>query len=285
MSELWGYLSQEAMALAALLSTRSILTTLVLVVAVAGAARIARWIVHASWRIGFDRRRRLAWWLTALKAVVLVGAVLILVRALLATAPVLGMLVISVAAVVGLTLLRSQLENVAVGIGFVFRNRLREGDRVTLGDVSGVVREFGLSRLHLRRPDGASVLVPNRLLNTSLVLVEQSRHTARVTLTIELPEPPNRYALERMRRAAVLSPYRARGTAMTVTLDLDRPARVTVEIQVHASNLIGAATRQLEVVLVAAASELPETRRGKRGGYQREPPPADLRKHAHGSVS
>jgi small-conductance mechanosensitive channel len=221
------------------------------------ATRLARSLVHVAWRLGFDRERRLGWWVVASKLVILAAIAILIGRGVVSSAPLLGAALLVGAAAASLTVLRAQLENLAVGVGLVLRHRLKEGDRVTLGDVSGVVRELGLSRLHLRRPDGSAVLIPNRLLNTNLVVVEQSRHTARVAVTLELDAPPTREVLERLRRTAVLSPFRAMGTALTVVRDRDQPHRVVVEVQTHSSALIDVATRQLEAVLAESVQESP----------------------------
>jgi len=249
------HLEREANALASVFTFWWLLWALLVILAALLAGRALAWLVHASWRVGFDRAKRLAWWLSAARVAILGAVVAILVRAVLLPAPVLGAVLLLAGGATSLIVLRGQVENVAVGVGLVFRQRLKEGDHVTLGELSGVVREVGLSRLQLRRSDGSAVYVPNRLLNSSSVIVERARHTARVSIQLELEESPTLESLERLRRAAVLSPFRAVGTALTVQRDAERPRRVIVEMQTHSSALIAAAARQLEASLLEALRE------------------------------
>lgn len=225
-------------------------------------SRLTGWLVHAAWRVGLDRRRSLAWWLSVFRLTVLAATVLLLVRSVVGPAPVLGTVLLLAGVATGVTVLRAHVENLSVGIGLVFRRRIRQGDHVTLGDVSGEVREIGLSRLHLRRADGAAVLVPNRLLNALPILVERSHHTARVMVRVDLQTTPTPELLERLRRSVVLSPFRVTGSTLTITREPEQPTQLLVEMQTHSSSLTAAAGRHLELTLLTAARDtLPPKRR------------------------
>ncbi|MBN2194971.1 MAG: mechanosensitive ion channel [Polyangiaceae bacterium] len=248
-------LTRDGEALGELLTIRWFLGAFAAAVVAVVLTRAATWLVHAAWRVGLDRNRALAWWLSVFRLGVLSTTVLLLTHSIVAPAPLLGAALLLAGGAVGVAVLRAQLESLTVGVGLVFRRRLKEGDRLSLGDFSGEVREVGLSRIHLRRADGSSVLLPNRLLNTHPILVERSRHTARVVVRLELPESPTSEVLERLRRAAALSPYRVIGSVLTVTRDPDQPRWALVEMQTHSSYLTHAATRHLEVTLLASLRE------------------------------
>ena len=117
---------------------------------------------------------------------------------------------------VAMVTLRTHLENLMVGIALAFRRRLRPGDRIVVGDNSGMVREIGLTGIHLRMPDGANVYLPNRLLNDQAVLVTRAENTAQVVVALHNVDELGADKLTMVRRAALLSPYRSVGSPVRI---------------------------------------------------------------------
>ena len=216
-------------------------------------ARAASAAVHGFWRLGFDADRRLGRWVVFSKIALGLVVAYAVLRRFVEAAPILSGGAIVVFAAVGLTTIRGTLENLAVGIDLAFRHRFRPGDRVVVAEYSGTVREIGLTGVHLRSSEGTTVFIPNRLLNEHAVLVTRAENTARVVVEIRGVGELAADSLERIRRTALLSPYRSIGT--TVRADVRADGTVEVEIQAQSSLLVADAETQLAASVRSMLSE------------------------------
>ncbi|MEM9488764.1 MAG: mechanosensitive ion channel domain-containing protein, partial [Myxococcota bacterium] len=132
------------------------------------------------------------------------------------------------------------------------------GDRITVGEYTGVVRNIGLSHIEMRRADGGMLTVPNRLLNQHVLTVERVQNTTPVRVELELEARPDPDLMSVVRGAATLSPYRLGGSAVQVEV-LDDGRGLAVEIQAWSARAIQDAelhlSRSLRRVLAEAGGE------------------------------
>jgi small-conductance mechanosensitive channel len=90
-----------------------------------------------------------------------------------------------VALVAGLAL-TTPLGNLGSGLMLAFSQPVRLGDRITIGDQTGVVDEITLSYTALQTDEGRRVFVPNREMVSS-ILVNNSVADPRRLVTVQLP--------------------------------------------------------------------------------------------------
>ncbi|MGE5184535.1 MAG: mechanosensitive ion channel domain-containing protein, partial [Acidobacteriota bacterium] len=109
------------------------------------------------------------------------------------------------------------------GLVMIWRGRVRIGDRLRFGAVDGIVADVGIFGITVIGDDGARVFVPNAKLagDTFSVASPESAHPADITVHAgerELTEAD----LERLRRIALLCPYRHSGGLVGVHASEDR---------------------------------------------------------------
>ena len=92
----------------------------------------------------------------------------------------------AVLAVVAGLALTTPLGNLGSGVMLAFSQPVRLGDRITVGDQTGVVDEITLSYTALQTDEGRRVFVPNRDM-VSTTLVNNSVADPRRLVTVELP--------------------------------------------------------------------------------------------------
>ncbi len=92
----------------------------------------------------------------------------------------------AVLAVVAGVALSTPLGNLGSGVLLAFTQPVRLGDRITIGDHTGVVEEIGLSYTALVTDEGRHVFVPNQNM-VSTVLVNRSVGDPRRIVTVQLP--------------------------------------------------------------------------------------------------
>ncbi|MCA9618179.1 MAG: mechanosensitive ion channel [Myxococcales bacterium] len=205
----------EARALAGLFTPQGLLTFLVLTLGLVGvmtlvsaAARVARRLGTGSLRL--DRA------LAVVRLAVVLAAAYFITRRLVDTAPVFGsslvVLALALLAIANLDRVRSML----VGVMPRWRDRVKVGDRLTVGETVGVVRRFGIFSLDLETADGENVHLPNHMLASLPLSVKRARDAIVVRVTIERAGH-DEVSLELLRRVAILSPYRAPGSPVEVT--------------------------------------------------------------------
>lgn len=243
-----GRLLAELDELAAL-SPFGVLLWCVFVFAVAWAvARGGPAVVRTAWRLGSDPRRRLGLLASALRILGLLIGVAGLLGRLIARAPILGLVASVVLLALAGLIAPMQLRNLASGLSLATRARLREGDLVTIGALAGTVRDIGLLRVSLRTADGGITHVPAADFEREAVTVG-SRHAAvpieaRVSVG---PEFDGR-ALERLRRALWLSPYRRADTEPRIVFD-NEAGRVEVRLDTWAALSVTEVERHLRALL------------------------------------
>ncbi|HEU5074401.1 MAG TPA: mechanosensitive ion channel domain-containing protein, partial [Polyangiaceae bacterium] len=207
----------RAQGLSELLSLRFLLLT-ALVIAAAFLVNLAvQRVVRVAWRLGFDTERRLAAPASMLSLCLAAFVALFVAYAVYRSAPVFAV-VVSLALFGGALWTSGVLADAALGIGLIVRRPLRIGDRVIVGEHVGIVREIHLTKLELRGSDGATIIVPNRLLGRHALSIERARNTVPIEVGVELAEP-SQARIRTLRRSLLLSPYRAPGTSVEVTSD------------------------------------------------------------------
>jgi small-conductance mechanosensitive channel len=149
----------------------------------------------------------------------------------------------------GVLFLSGVVPNTFVGIAVTLRRRIRVGDRVKVGSHEGVVREIGLTQLHLRGADGSTVLVPNRLMAELPVVVERARNSVPVRVRLKVEHKLTPAQLERLRQIALLSPYRAPDSLIDVSRNPEDEYAISVEIQAWSGRAQRDARAQLESAL------------------------------------
>jgi small-conductance mechanosensitive channel len=101
------------------------------------------------------------------------------------------------------------LRDLVGGLVILFERPFRLGDRITVGDHQGEVKEIGLRAFQLASPEGALIAVPNAVVLGQPV-INASPGMAESQVTMELL-PPDGCDLEQAKRiafeAAAVSPY------------------------------------------------------------------------------
>jgi small-conductance mechanosensitive channel len=101
------------------------------------------------------------------------------------------------------------LRDLVGGLVILFERPFRLGDRITVGDHQGEVKEIGLRAFQLASPDGSLIAVPNAApLGQPVVNASPGMVESQVTIELLLPDGCD---LERAKRiafeAAAISPY------------------------------------------------------------------------------
>ena len=221
---------------------RSITITVVLLVALAGAAlidrRIARRLVAPETVTRYRvLRRSVAAGIVAigvLSALLVIPQVRAVAGGLLASSAILGL-------VVGFAS-RSTLANFVAGVLIAFTQPLRLGDTVEIGGSEGVVEEIGLTYTFIRTPDGARLVIPNERLasdtirNSTIVSREKLAE-----ITVQVPAKTDLEAVVQRLRAALSarpdSQVLVSALAEQATLTLRAPARDELAVEELASEL------------------------------------------------
>lgn len=125
--------------------------------------------------------------------------------------------VLLAAAVAGQSLLR----DLAGGVVILLERPFQLGDRVTIGQHQGEVRDIGLRAFRLQSPDGSSVSIPNaEILRQPIANANPGTMESLVTTELFLPAGINSDEARRIaREAAVLSPC----------VYLDQPVEVEID--------------------------------------------------------
>jgi small-conductance mechanosensitive channel len=225
---------------------------------VLGAAWALAWggpaIVHVAWRLGSDPRRRLGLLASALRIAGLLVGIAGLLRPVITRAPMLGVAAIVIALALAGLIAPMQLRNLASGLSLVTRARLREGELVTIGKLEGTVRDIGLLRVSLRTADGGITHVPAADFEREAVTVGSRHATVPIEASVRVgPEFDDR-ALERLRRALWLSPYRRASSDPQVVFDSES-GRVEVRLDTWAATSAVEVERHLRALLLSLSCE------------------------------
>lgn len=210
-------------------------------------AFVAR-LVH---RLGLRRRRLLAATSGLASLAVWGWALSVMAGRLLRTAPVLSLVGLGVGAAIVLVGLAPQVQNVAAGLGLAVRNRIDEGDQVTVGPHTGMVLRVGLTRVALRSNLGDTVFIPNRRFAEEAVAVGRARNSFPLRVTFVRERSWSADDMELAREIAVLCPFRDVHSRVQVKIEGDAGRVLAVEIQVWASRLLPASEQHLRRMLSA----------------------------------
>ncbi|MCA9627557.1 MAG: mechanosensitive ion channel [Myxococcales bacterium] len=243
---------REVGELRGLLDLRSLLLSGIGLALVWVILRGIRRAVHVVWRLGLDSSRRLETTATAVRVALVAVVVLFVLRRIASLAPILLTFTLLAAILLLAAAYARQLPSVLVGLSLLLRRRLRHGDRIHIANHSGTVREVGLAQLHLRRGDGATLFVPNRLLMEEVLTVEHAKNSEPVRVRIPAPAPQHREQLELSRRVAVLSPYRVPGSPVELIEDDVENRRYCIEIHTWSVRAATEAREHLEQALDSA---------------------------------
>lgn len=261
-------LKAEAEALVGLLAPPSLLLAVLVVAVTAALVTGLGSLQQLVVRLGLSSPGRARRIVDPVRLVLVLVALYLLVRRVVVTAPVLGTLFVGVLLVATVITNLDRARSLVVGLLPRWRRRVRVGDRVTVGAVEGVVRDFGLFTLELETGGGRTTHLPNHLLAGEPLSVQHARDAVRVAVDVVAPpEDQAVEALARLRREALLSPYRVAASPVRVYLADDR---VHLELQAWSKEAVRDATHQLDRaarrVLAeareAVAEEAPDDRAG-----------------------
>jgi hypothetical protein len=244
--ELIVWMTGEARALARLLTPRVLLMALAAAIAAWLFVRLVSWAVDMVWRLGGDGRRRLRSLVPASRIVSSATIAYLLLVGSFRAAPVVTVLLTVIVTMVLLVTFSGQLRSAYVGLGIAWQRRILPGDRFELDGHAGIVKHFGLLRIELKGDDGAAVHVPNRLLEDGIVRIRSVKNTSDVHLRMDLGvllADRDAPSLDRIRRLAMISPYRVAGSPVSVSLD---NGTLDVAISVWGEPAKAAALRHLE---------------------------------------
>jgi hypothetical protein len=244
-ASLSGQLLAEVESLLGLLAFPRVLFFPIVLVSAWILSRVQQQLTRLVLATGFRRRREVVA-VSALVTILLWGwAIALIAGRLLRAAPT---LTLTIGALVGVLLfigLSRQVENVAAGIGLAMRGRIEEGDQVTVGPHTGIVRRVGMMRVQLRTPDGDLVYVPNRQFVTEVVSIGRTRNSYPLMVECVRDHAWAPDEIERARLCALLSPYRDPHSRVVVTTARDNAHVLSVEIQVWMSRLLPPAEQHL----------------------------------------
>jgi small-conductance mechanosensitive channel len=128
--------------------------------------------------------------------------------------------------------LRTPLANLAAGVQLALTQPFRLGDRVTVGELDGVVEEIKLSYTVLRRDDGRRVFLPNeQLIASSIVNATIEDPTRAEIVTVPVAHDADLAAIRRsLEEVAQGVPGRVADPAPTVRFIRVDEIAVTAEI-------------------------------------------------------
>ncbi len=218
-------------------------------------------LVRTAWRLGLDPRRRLGLLASAFRIIGLLVGFAGLLRPVLDKAPTFGLAAIVIMLALAAVIAPMQLRNLASGVSLATRSRLREGDLVTIGALEGTVRDIGLLRISLRTVDGGVTHVPAADFEREAVTVGSRRAAVPIEARVIVGPSFDDHALERLRRALWLSPYRRASTDPRVNVDVET-GRVEVRIDTWAATSTVEVERHLRALLLELTDGL-ETKLGE----------------------
>jgi len=235
---------------------RSLFFPAMLVLAWAASRAVARGTRFVL-RLGLKRRRLISTTGAMLSLLAWVWAFTAILSRLLRTAPTITLGVITLGAVASVFVLRRQLESLAAGVSLAVRSRLREGDRIAIGEYQGVVRRVGFTRVELHQADGSRLYLPNRLISTQAVTIGPARYSVPLQVSLDRDRPWSAEEILRARMLASLSPYRDPSGRVVVETAGDGEHHLTVQLQVWSPRLAAAAEQHLRRQLDRHVAHLP----------------------------
>ena len=238
-------IGQEIAALRWLLSSRALAALLLLVgIGAAGYALVVR-LAQAARDAGYDLDRRLV----GIRGIAAVGAIVWvggwIGRRLIDGLPLIGTALIALFLGGVILLMARQVVGAVGSMLAVIGARVREGDRLTVGDVTGIVEHAGLFRVRIRRPDGSTAHVPAQQLDKHTIVVSSPRRAQTVRVRSTRGAPFTAEEIERTTWMASLCPYRQAHSEVLVARPGDDERTVEVQIQVWSASAAIEAERWL----------------------------------------
>jgi small conductance mechanosensitive channel len=83
--------------------------------------------------------------------------------------------------------LQDILSNFVAGIVLLLEHPFTRGDQITMGEVNGRVEDIRVRATQLRTVDGQQVLIPNKLLFTSVIVNSTATMHRRIDVTVSVP--------------------------------------------------------------------------------------------------
>jgi small-conductance mechanosensitive channel len=226
-----GQMLREAEAVRGMLAGGGVLLLLVILGAGAlGYLGVAR-LIRAVSRSGYALQRRLVALRVLATGLIVIWGASVVIRQLLHHAPLLTMTLLVLFVGGALLGLATRLQHALGGIAMVLRGRIREGDRLTAGPITGQVEHAGLLRIQLQRADGSNAYLPTSALDTQTVVISSPSRAQPVELPWRLARPLDASERERIRRIVTLCPYRVPGTGLSLTVEGEDAQRLTVRFQ------------------------------------------------------
>lgn len=220
----------DGLPLAAIWPPIAWLVPVVVSIAIAGAAAWL-WdrVLAVIWAMGFDRRRRLAFTVPPVRALLVLGVWLTVVIPDWEGDPTSRLVVgMSLAAILTVWAYR-HFRDIAGGLALSVKRAFWVGDQVATREASGRVIAIGLTQVRIRTPSGAMVDVPASELSSHTVKVAMHpRGALPVEVEVGLAEGPDPdLLLGALRDHALLSPYSDSTAPVIVELIGERRARIT----------------------------------------------------------
>jgi hypothetical protein len=205
--------------------------------------------VRMAWRLGLDPRRRLGLLASGLRILGMVLGFIGFLRPIIVRAPTFGLAAVVITLALAGLIAPLQVRSLASGLSLATRSRLREGDLVTIGALEGTVRDIGLLRVSLRTVDGGITHVPAADFEREAVTVGSRRAAVPIEALVVAGPDFDDAALERLRRALWLSPYRRAGTDPRIAFDIET-GRVEVRMDTWAVNAAVEVEQHLRILLL-----------------------------------
>jgi len=233
--------------------------------------RGARFVLH----LGIKRRRLVSTGAALLSLAMWALAIALILGRLLRAAPTLTLGVLTLASVASVLVLRHQLESLAAGVSLAVRDRLREGDRIAVGEFNGVVRRVGFTRVELHQADGSRLFIPNRIISTESVAIGPARYSVPLQISLGRDRPWGAEEIHHARQIAALSPYRDPSGRIVVEAREGEQHLLLVQLQVWSPRLVTTAEQHLRRQLDRHVAHRPgfgsrgERRQGERRSLER----------------
>ena len=178
--------------------------------------------IRFFWSLGFDRKHQLASLRTGVRIAAIVWIGLWIVSRAISSLPILSVIFLALAFAGAIYASIEPLQSAVASLAFLLKRRIRRGDMITVGSLTGVVERVDLLHLALRRNDGSVAWVPNREVNKGGVVVNARWN--KIPLFVQLSSTDFNFSgrtIEQLREMAYLSPYRAPNTEVTMETDTE----------------------------------------------------------------
>lgn len=221
-----------------------------------GLALGVQWFVSRLWRAGLDAPRQLGSVVVLLKLLLSVGFAALLAATAVSEfgrGRVYQPVVLLLLFVLALVSVGRDVVGCAV---LVFSAKVRVGDRMQVGELSGTVRAIGILQTHLRDAFGTKLILPNREFLVRPLEIAKTKHSVPLELQLVAPErglPPS--SLQRIRTVLLLCPYRSAHSTVHAEV---RAGELDLQLEVWSPEALVPAEQQIRVAVQRLVAEGPE---------------------------